>query len=196
MKVFLTLLTLLFVVSTKIYSDTGDCYWMYEHIEWVSNFPIENINFLSYADLLQNPEAFKKAIKTLAERYRDQDITKIVGLEARGFVFGVALAYEMNKPFVMMRKAGKLPRKTRSVQYGLEYGKDIFEIEEESILSDDCVLIVDDILATGGTARASISLVEELGATVHEMACIFELENLKGRDKVPSDVFTLLNLDK
>ncbi len=104
---------------------------------------------MSYADLLQNPEAFKKVIKILADRYKDQEITKIVGLKARGFVFGVALAYEMDMPFVMMRKAGKLPIKTRSVQYGLEYGKDIFE-----------------------------------------------LENLQGRDKVPSGVFTLLNLDK
>lgn len=196
MKAFLILLALLFVVSTKIHSDTGDCYWLHKQIERVPNFPKENINFLSYADLLQNPEAFKKAIKTLTERYKDQEITKIVGLEARGFVFGVALAYEMDKPFVMMRKAGKLPRKTRSVKYGLEYGKDIFELEEESILDDDNVLIVDDILATGGTAAASISLVEELGATVHEVACIFELENLQGRDKVPSDVFTLLNLEK
>ncbi|MCH9632206.1 MAG: Adenine phosphoribosyltransferase [Chlamydiae bacterium] len=196
MKAFLILLTLLFVVNTKIHSETGDCAWIHKHIERIPNFPKENISFLSYADLLQNPEAFKKTIKTLADRYRDQGITKIVGLEARGFVFGVALAYEMDKPFVMMRKAGKLPRKTRSIQYGLEYGKDVFELEEESIQETDKVLIVDDVLATGGTASASISLVEELGATVYEVACVFELANLYGRDKVPSEVFSLLSLEE
>ncbi len=192
MKVFLTLLIALFVISGKAYPDMGECHWIEGYVERVPNFPIEKINFLCYPELLQNPDAFHKLIKTLADRYQDQEITKIVGLEARGFIFGVALAYEMNKPFVMMRKKGKLPRKTRCVHYGLEYGKAAFELEEESIDAQDKVLIVDDLLATGGTASASISLVEELGASVHEVACIFEMENLGGRENVPAGVFTML----
>lgn len=175
---------------------TGDCFWVYDYVTRVPNFPKENINFLCYPDLLQNPPAFKDVIKTLAKRYKDQNITMIAGLEARGFVFGVALAYEMDLPFVMVRKKGKLPRKTRCVKYGLEYGVDEFEIEEESIVASDNVLIVDDLLATGGTASAAIHLIEELGAKVHEVAIIFEMDNLQGRTKVPSQVFSLLKVDE
>lgn len=194
MKVFLTLLSALFIVTSYAQAETAESYWVEDYIERVSNFPKKDINFLCYPELLQNPDAFHKLIQSLAKRYEDQSVTKIVGLEARGFIFGVALAYEMNKPFVMMRKKGKLPRKARCVHYGLEYGKDAFELEEASIDPQDKVLIVDDILATGGTAAAAISLVEELGASVCEVACMFELANLEGRKKVPANVFTMLEI--
>lgn len=176
--------------------QTGECFWINDYVTRVPNFPKENINFLCYPDLLQNPKAFKDAIKTLARRYKEKEVSVIAGLEARGFLFGVALAYEMDLPFVMVRKKGKLPRKTRCIKYGLEYGVDVFEIEEESIKSSDHVLIVDDLLATGGTAAAAIHLIEELGASVEEVACIFEMDNLNGRANVPADVFSLLKVDK
>lgn len=185
---------------SSLYCDqvetTGDCFWIYDYVTRVPNFPKENINFLCYPDLLQNPTAFKDTIKTLAKRYKDKEVSVVAGLEARGFLFGVALAYEMDLPFVMVRKKGKLPRKTRCIKYGLEYGVDVFEIEEESIKPSDHVLIVDDLLATGGTAAAAINLIEGLGASVEEVACIFEMDNLKGRSKVPADVFSLLKVDE
>lgn len=192
MKAFLFLICCLSAISVPAASEEPQ--WISEYITRVPNFPIENLNFLCYPNLLENPAAFKKLIRSIAARYQDQNITSIVGLEARGFIFGVALAYEMEKPFVMMRKKGKLPRKTRSVSYSLEYGKDVFEIEEESIQKGDRVLIVDDLMATGGTATAAIQLIEELGAEVHEVACIFELENLQGRERVPAQVFAALSL--
>lgn len=194
MKAFLSFLCCLTLIGFPLAAENQEETWICEYITRVPNFPIENLNFLCYPHLLENPAAFKKLIRSLAERYKDHDITSIVGLEARGFIFGVALAYEMEKPFIIMRKKGKLPRKTRAVSYSLEYGKDVFEIEEESIQRGDRILIVDDLLATGGTATAAIQLVETLGGQVDEVACIFELENLKGRERVPAKVFAALGI--
>ncbi len=196
MKYFVIFFILVCGLTAKAYPETGESYWIENYTRRVENFPIEGINFLCYPDLLQTPEAFHNLIEELAKRYKDYDISKIVGLEARGFLFGVALAYEMKKPFVMMRKKGKLPRKTQSVSYGLEYGTDVFEIEEESIDPYDQVLIVDDLLATGGTATAAVELIERLGAQVTEIACIYELENLKGREQVPAPVFSMLTVEE
>lgn len=190
------MLRILFIIFVGAQFISGilcsDSPWVSNFVTRVPNFPIENINFLCYPNLLENPAAFKKLIKEMADHYRNEDITSIVGLEARGFVFGVALAYELEKPFIMMRKKGKLPRKTSSIAYGLEYGKDVFQIEEESIHENDRILIVDDLLATGGTANAAIELIEGLGGQVIEVACVFELENLKGRDRVKRSVYAAL----
>lgn len=174
--------------------DDHQSMWIADYVTRVADFPIPKINFLCYPNLLQNPAAFKKLVKEFAERYQNEDITAIVGLEARGFVFGVALAYELDKPFIMMRKKGKLPRATKELSYGLEYGKATFEIEEESIQPNDRILVVDDLLATGGTAAAACQLIEELGASVHEVACVFEMLNLNGRERVPVPVYSLLKV--
>ncbi len=198
MKTFLTLLIVLFCIKSNSYADNkiqcAQCDWINDYITRVENFPIQGISFLCYPNLLQTPPAFKKAIQTLATHYKDQGITSIVALEARGFPFGAALAYEMELPFVMARKKGKLPREKCRIEYGLEYGQDAIEIEKESLCSSDVVLIIDDLLATGGTATAAINLVEQLGAKVQGVACIFELEYLDGRKNVPADVYSLIKI--
>jgi adenine phosphoribosyltransferase len=199
MKVLSAIALFFVVISANLFSEvtneSGEHFWICDYVTRVPDFPKKDINFLCYPNLLQNPKAFKSVIQTLAERYKEDEITAVVGLEARGFLFGVALAYEMDLPFVMIRKKGKLPRETLGMKYNLEYGVAEFEIEKESLDAQDHVLIIDDLLATGGTAQAAVKLVEELGASVHEVACIFEMGYLDGRNKVPADVFTMLKLD-
>jgi adenine phosphoribosyltransferase len=169
--------------------------WIENYITNVPDFPKPGIQFKCYPDLLKNPEAFHKVIETFANRYKDMDIDVIVGLDSRGFIFGTALAYEMNLPFVMVRKAGKLPRKVERIDYELEYGKTSFEIEVDTIQNGDRVLIVDDLLATGGTAAAAATLVERLGGNVIEIACLIELEGLHGREKLQRPFYSLISIE-
>jgi len=167
--------------------------WIEEYIATIPDFPTPGIQFKCYPDLLKNPEAFHRVIKTFADRYRDFNLDAIVGLDSRGFIFGTALAYEMNLPFVMIRKAGKLPRKVERIDYQLEYGKASFEIEVDSIQKGNRVLIVDDLLATGGTAAAAATLVERLGGQVVEIACLIELEGLHGRERIQHPFYALVS---
>jgi adenine phosphoribosyltransferase len=169
--------------------------WIEEYIATVPDFPKPGIQFKCYPDLLKNPEAFHRVIKTFADRYRDSNLKAIVGLDSRGFIFGTALAYEMNLPFVMVRKAGKLPRKAERIDYELEYGKASFEIEVDTINQGDRVLIVDDLLATGGTAKAAAALVERLGGQVVEIACLIELEGLHGRENLNRPFYSLVSIE-
>lgn len=169
--------------------------WIEEYIATVPNFPKEGIQFKCYPELLKSPEAFHKAIKTFAERYQNFELDAIVGLDSRGFIFGTALAYEMNLPFVMIRKAGKLPRPTEKIDYKLEYGTASFEIEIDSLKKGDKVLIVDDLLATGGTAKAAGALIERLGAKVSEVACLIELEGLHGRENLGYPFYSLVSIE-
>jgi adenine phosphoribosyltransferase len=171
-----------------------DGQWIEEYITTVPDFPKPGIQFKCYPHLLQNPEAFHRVIKTFADRYRDSDLTAIVGLDSRGFIFGTALAYEMQLPFVMVRKAGKLPRKVEKIDYELEYGTSSFEIEVDSIKRGDRVLIVDDLLATGGTAAAAATLIERLGGQVVEVACLIELEGLHGRENLARPFYSLISI--
>lgn len=145
--------------------------------------------------MLLDPVAFHKAIDTFAERYRQDKLDAIVALDSRGFIFGAALAYELKLPFVMVRKAGKLPGKVERIEYELEYGKNVFEIETNSLKAGNCVLIIDDVLATGGTAHAASELLERLGATVFEVACVIELPALNGRKKLKAPVYSLLAIE-
>ena len=154
--------------------------WIDSYISTVPDFPKPGIQFKCYPDLLKNPEAFHKAIQTFANRYKDSNLTAIVGLDSRGFIFGTAIAYEMNLPFVMVRKAGKLPGKVEKIDYNLEYGKASF---------------VDDLLATGGTAAAASQLVERLGGEVVEVACLIELEGLNGRENLKRPLFSLVAIE-
>ena len=175
--------------------ETGECHWIRDYITPVADFPQQGILFQWYANLLKEPEAFHKAIRAFAERYRDYNLDAVAGLDSRGFIFGAALSYELKVPFVMIRKPGKLPRKVETIDYALEYGKNSLEIEVDSLMPGDRVLIIDDVLATGGTARAASDLVERLGAQVVEVACLIELPALQGRKKVRAPVYSLIAVD-
>ncbi len=183
----------LFAVETA--KATGDCLWIQNFITPVPDFPKPGIMFQWYANLLKDPEAFHLAIETFAERYRNSGLDGIVGLDSRGFIFGAALAYELKVPFVLVRKSGKLPRKVERIDYSLEYGNASFEIEVDSLKPGDRVIIIDDVLATGGTASAAAELVERLGAEVVEVACLIELPVLHGREKIARPVYSLIAVD-
>lgn len=155
-----------------------------KHIRDIPNFPKEGIIFKDITTLLMNPVAFKKAVDLLANKFRKMKINTIVGVEARGFIFGAALAYKLGAGFVPVRKKGKLPYKTRSITYDLEYGTDTLEIHEDALNSKSRVLIVDDLLATGGTIRAVTDLVRNQGAKIAGVAFVVELCFLNGKDRL------------
>lgn len=155
-----------------------------EKIRTIPDFPKPGIQFRDITTLLKDREGMKKTIDLLHERYRDQRIDVVAGIESRGFVFGAILAERLNAGFVPIRKKGKLPHETVSQNYELEYGTDTIEIHKDAIEKGQRVLIVDDLIATGGTALASCQLVEKLGGIVTECVFIVELPELRGKDKL------------
>ncbi|HLC71206.1 MAG TPA: adenine phosphoribosyltransferase [Candidatus Nanoarchaeia archaeon] len=155
-----------------------------KHIRTIPNWPKPGIMFRDITTLIQNPDAFHYCIEQFKAQYQDKNITKIAGIESRGFIFGAALAYEMNLPFILIRKKGKLPAETVSQEYQLEYGTDKIEVHTDSISAGDMVLIADDLIATGGTALAACQLVEKLHGTVAGLAFVINLPELKGMDKI------------
>ena len=163
-----------------------------QHIRSVPDFPIEGINFKDITTLLKNPEALKAAIDELAAPYMEDPPDLIVAVEARGFVFATAMAYLLGCGFAPVRKPGKLPAETASETYELEYGTDELQIHVDAIGKGTQVLIVDDLLATGGTAAATASLVERLGGEVCGMAFLIELDFLNGREKLGDREITAL----
>lgn len=164
-----------------------------EHIRDIHDFPKEGIVFKDITTLLKDREAFSKSVDLLAEKFRGADIDQVVGVEARGFIFGAALAYALGVGFVPVRKKGKLPGKTRSVTYELEYGEDSLEIHEDAIAPGTRVLIVDDLLATGGTIEATSKLIAQQQAEVAGIAFLIELRELKGKDKLKDfEVYSVL----
>jgi len=169
--------------------------WIEEYVDTIPDFPKKGIQFKWYASLLKDPDAFHRVISIFADRYRDANLNAIAGLDSRGFIFGTALAYELKVPFIMIRKAGKLPRKAEKIDYNLEYGKASFEIEIDSIRPGDRVLIMDDLLATGGTAAAAASLVERLQGEVVEVACLIELEGLHGKENLGRPFYSILSIE-
>lgn len=158
-----------------------------DYIRDIPDWPKEGVVFKDITPLLSSPEGFRLAIDTLADRYADTGVTKVMGAEARGFIFGGALAYRLGAGFVPARKPGKLPWTTSQVTYQLEYGTDTLEVHADAFGPGDTVLIVDDVLATGGTAAAKAELVVSTGAEVAGFAFLIELDFLAGRDKLPSD---------
>lgn len=172
--------------------STNGSSWILNYIQPVADFPRPPIRFQWYAQLLREPRAFRKAISEFADRYRDARLEAIAALDSRGFIFGSALAYELNLPFVMIRKPGKLPGDVEKIDYELEYGRNSFEIEKDSLREGQKVLIIDDVIASGGTAAAACALVDRLKANVVEVACLIEIALLKGRDKIPHPVFSLI----
>ncbi|MBI5573575.1 MAG: adenine phosphoribosyltransferase [Elusimicrobia bacterium] len=150
----------------------------------VPDFPKQGIIFKDITPLLKNPKGFKSAINQMAKKYKDKNIDKIVSMESRGFIFGSTLALKLGCGFVPVRKKGKLPYKTIREEYQLEYGTDILEMHEDAIVKDENVLIVDDVLATGGTAKAVCSLIEKLGGKVAGLCFLIELSFLNPCEKL------------
>ncbi len=155
-----------------------------QHIAAVPDFPKRGIVFRDITPLLQNPDAFRYAIDEFAKLYQGERIDVVVAIEARGLLFGGPLAYKLGVPLVPVRKLGKLPREVVGVEYDLEYGTSKVEMHQDGVRRGQRVLIVDDLLATGGTAAAAIELVEKLGGAVAGLVFLIELEDLNGRDKL------------
>lgn len=150
----------------------------------VPDFPKPGIIFKDITPLLGDGEALRHAVRLLADRYRPMRVAKVAGIESRGFIFAAALACELGCGMVPIRKAGKLPYKTRRETYELEYGSDTIELHEDAVARGQRVVLVDDVIATGGTLAASTRLLQQLGAEVVEVACVIELTFLHGRDKL------------
>lgn len=155
-----------------------------EYVRSIPDFPEEGIIFRDVTSVLQDADGLKLAIDGIEELIKDLEFDVVVGPESRGFIFGVPIAYNLHKSFVPVRKKGKLPCETISREYALEYGTATIEIHKDSIKPGQKVVIVDDLIATGGTTEAIIQLIEELGGEVVKIVFLMELEGLRGRDKL------------
>ncbi len=165
-------------------------------IRTVPDWPKKGIMFRDITTLLQDKEAFKYAMDKFYERYKDKEIDIVVGIESRGFIFGAALAYLLGVSFVPVRKEGKLPHHTMKQEYALEYGNAVVEIHTDAIKQGQKVLVIDDLIATGGTVLATIKLIELLGGQVVECAFLVELTDLKGREKLKGyNMFSLIEFE-
>jgi adenine phosphoribosyltransferase len=158
----------------------------------VPDFPKPGIIFKDITPLLMNPQAFGRTIDVFADRYKDRGITKVAGIEARGFIFAAPLALRLNAGLVIVRKPGKLPWKTHRTSYALEYGQDSVEMHIDAIDSKDRVLLVDDVLATGGTMAAVAQMIEHSEGKLEELAVLIELSFLNGRSKLKHNVFSVI----
>lgn len=164
-----------------------------EKIRTIEDWPKPGISFKDITTLLKEPQAFHAAIENLATRFEGKGIEVVTGPEARGYIFASALAYRLGAGFVPVRKPGKLPYKTRKVSYALEYGTDTLEVHEDAFHAGQKVLVVDDLLATGGTIKATIELVESLGAQVMGVGFLIELTFLEGRKRLTQyDIHSLI----
>ena len=155
-----------------------------DYIRTIANFPHDGILFRDVTTLFADPRGFRLAVDQMLEPYVGQKVNKVVGLEARGFILGGAIAHQLSAGFVPIRKKGKLPGATISQGYSLEYGEAIVELHQDAVLPGEKILLVDDLLATGGTAAAGIALLERLGAEIVSCAFIVELPALGGRTKL------------
>lgn len=165
-------------------------------IRSIPDFPIKGIIFRDITTLMQNPEALREACNQFYNRYKNEKIDKVVGIDARGFVFGAVLAYLLDVGFIPVRKKGKLPFEAISEKYSLEYGIAEVEIHKDAIAKGERVVIIDDLIATGGTVAAAIKLVEALGGEIVECAFVVELPDLKGRQKIKDKkIFTLVEFE-
>jgi len=162
-------------------------------IREVPDFPKPGINFYDITTLLKHPEGLRRTVDALTDAFRGEKVDTVIGIEARGFIFAPALAYQMGAGFVPVRKPGKLPSECASISYDLEYGQDALQIHRDAVGQGHRVIIADDLLATGGTARAVVDLVKELGGEVVGLGFVVELEFLPGRKKLEGyDVRSLI----
>jgi adenine phosphoribosyltransferase len=174
-----------------------DCEHLKKLIREVPDFPKKGILFYDITTLLKDKAGFATLIDALSEHFISQKIDLVLGMEARGFIFGPAVAYRLNAGFVPVRKPGKLPAATQKYDYALEYGTNTLEIHKDAIARGQRIVIVDDLLATGGTAEATAKLAESLGAEIAGMAFVVELDFLNPRQKLAGyDIFSLLHYDK
>ena len=167
-------------------------------IKSIPNYPKEGIIFRDITTLLEVPAAFKATIDLIVEQYRNKGITKVLGTESRGFIFGAPVALALGLPFELVRKPKKLPRETISQSYQLEYGQDTLEIHVDAISEGDNVLIIDDLLATGGTVEATVKLVQRLGGVVKHAAFVINLPELGGEKRLNNlgvDCYTVVNFE-
>lgn len=155
-----------------------------DYVRSIPDFPEEGIIFRDVTSVLQDADGLHLAISSMENKIRDWDFDVVVGPESRGFIFGVPIAYNLHKPFVPVRKKGKLPCETVSVEYELEYGSAVLEMHKDSIKPGQKVVIIDDLMATGGTIEAIVKLIRELGGEVVGSVFLMELKGLKGRDKL------------
>jgi len=166
-------------------------------IRTIPDWPKPGVMFRDITTLLKDNEGFKRVIDILYHKYKNRDIEIIAGIESRGFIVGSILAHKLNVGFVPIRKKGKLPHETEREEYDLEYGKDAVEIHKDAIKPGQKVLLIDDLIATGGTAQASAKLIEKLGGVIEEIAFVIELEDLKGREKLNKwEVFSVVKFDE
>ncbi|BCL67895.1 adenine phosphoribosyltransferase [Haemophilus haemolyticus] len=167
-------------------------------IKSIPNYPKEGIIFRDITTLLEVPAAFKATVDLIVEQYRDKGITKVLGTESRGFIFGAPVALALGLPFELVRKPKKLPRETISQSYQLEYGQDTLEMHVDAISEGDNILIIDDLLATGGTVEATVKLVQRLGGVVKHAAFVINLPELGGEKRLNNlgvDCYTLVNFE-
>jgi len=165
-------------------------------IRSIPGWPIEEVIFRDLTTLMQNPEAYKETCDIFYNRYKEMPIDKVVGIDARGFVFGGVLAYHLNVGFIPVRKKGKLPYKTIEESYSLEYGESVVEMHADAIEPGEKVVIIDDLIATGGTIGAAVNLVKKLGGDILECGFVVELPDLKGREKIKGQqVFSMCEFE-
>lgn len=167
-----------------------------QKVRAIPDFPKKGIIFRDITTLIQDADSFNQACNMLHERYKNQDIDKVAGIEARGFIFGAVLANKLGVGFVPVRKKGKLPYKTICQDYLLEYGQEVLELHEDAISEGEKILLVDDLIATGGTVVAATKLIEKLGGIITECAFIIELPELKGRQVLAKyPVYSIISFD-
>ena len=169
--------------------------YLKQKIRTIPDFPKSGILFRDITTLLADPEAFKYVIDLFIEHYRKEQIDLVVGIESRGFIVGAPLALGLDKGFIPVRKAGKLPGPTHGVEYELEYGTDLVEVHKDAIEKGSRVLMVDDLLATGGTMEGSSKLIEKAGGIINGYAFVIELIDLKGRSRLDKPVYSLVSFE-
>jgi adenine phosphoribosyltransferase len=171
-----------------------DTSWLERHIRSIEGFPREGITFRDITPLLGDADAFRFAIDALVDHFSGVEYDRVVGIEARGFILAAAVAYRSGTAFVPIRKAGKLPWAVVREEYSLEYGNDQLEMHRDAVKPGERIVVIDDVLATGGTAAAAVRLVEGLGATVAGLGFLIEIEDLSGRTQLPGqEVLSLVS---
>ena len=182
--------------GTEKYDYQKTCDYIKSKVRSIPDWPIKGVIFRDITTLLQDPLAHREICSIFYNRYANENIDKIVGIDARGFLFGSVLAYKLDIGFVPVRKNGKLPYKTIGESYTLEYGQETIEIHEDAIDKGERVVIVDDLIATGGTIAAAANLVEKLGGDIFECSFVVELPDLKGRAKLGNRrVFSIIEFE-
>jgi adenine phosphoribosyltransferase len=175
--------------------ERDDIEYIKSKVTTVPDYPKKGIMFRDITTLLSDPEAFGKTIDILQDRYDGKNIDTVAGIESRGYIFGAALAYQLGVGFIPLRKPGKLPREVISQEYDLEYGTDKLEIHKDAIGPGERILLLDDLLATGGTAQAAGNLVRKVGGEIIEYTFVIELPTLNGRAKLEGPVYSMIKFE-